>query len=88
VVEYETEAIPISGDKLRGCFKDIGPRLVFAPRLKTMTFKEITERLFGSDPSRYPKTIDEATGMDVNNFYQYTLSNDQICIDTPSELWP
>jgi hypothetical protein len=88
VAVYGTEAIRISGDKLRGCFKDSGPRLVFSPRLKTMSFKEMADSLFGSDPPGYPKAIDEATGMDVSSFYQYALSNDHICIDTPSELWP
>jgi hypothetical protein len=85
---YATEADKLSNGKLRGCFKDVVPELVFSPLLKTMTFKEMADSLFGSDPRGYPISIEEATSIDVDSFYQYATTNEQICIDTPSDLWP
>jgi hypothetical protein len=85
---YASIANRISNDQLRGCFDKIEPELIFDPRIKTMTFYEMADLLFGTNPTVYPKPIDEATKMDVNSFYQFALTNDQICIDTPSELWP
>jgi hypothetical protein len=88
VALYEGIADRINDDQLRGCFDKIEPKLIFAARLKTLPFKEMADLLLGSNPPVYPKRIDEATDMNPGDFYQYAISTEQICIDTPSDLWP
>lgn len=72
-------------DHLTGCIQeDSGTPVLWSPNLK-LTF---IEALGKQNSAQYYKSLEEATDMDLETFYQtYLDPNTDVCIETPGELW-
>jgi hypothetical protein len=57
--------------------------------LEEITYEEAVSRTTSFGPTEYEHSLEEATGMSIDTFYE-TFKNtaEPICLETPAELWP
>jgi hypothetical protein len=88
LLEYGGGDIKDMGNYLQNCIDDRKrPYIYLWSPDDEMTFDEAAKKfLYTEDVS--PISLKEATGMDVDLFYEEFTSNGKVCIQTPKELWP
>ncbi len=87
IVAYWQGSGDVIGDTIHGCI-ETGPSLrLWAPDPSIATIED-TSKLFDPILPGGELTLMQATGMDVEMFYErFKGIDDPVCIDTPTNLW-
>ena len=93
LVEYSTLEPPKEADgKLQNCLigKMDSPFIyLWSPEKQPLSFDEAKRMFLDIKSLPEPKPLLEATGMDVETFYQtFKNSNTDTCLETDKSLWP
>ncbi len=84
---YETNLIKRL-DILQGCFEQTAPQLTVWAETEVVTEKRIQDWTMGIDPSSSLKPLEEATKINIEEFFQsFREENNKECIETPANLW-
>ena len=78
------------GESLRNCLGDSvdSPFMYLWSPDNRMTFTEAKARFLDTENLPEPVSLQEATGMSVEDFYSNIINTGKVCIETPKALWP
>jgi hypothetical protein len=92
LIEYSTgEPLKEIDSKLENCFiKNMDSPFIYlwSPETQDLTFQN-AKKFIDTTNLPEPKTLFEATGMDIKTFYETFKNPDtDVCLETPKNLWP
>ena len=89
LMEYSGGTGSDLGDHLQICLEGMNSPFIYlwAPE-QSMTFEGATRIFLDTENLPEPVSLKDATGMDVDTFYERFMSDGKVCIETPKELWP
>ena len=78
------------GESLRNCLDDSvnSPFMYLWSPDNRLNFTEAKVRFLDTENLPEPVSLQEATGMSVEEFYSNIINTGQVCIETPKVLWP
>ncbi len=91
LLEYSGGDIKNVEDTLQNCFADLDSPFVYiwSAEDEPITSKEAIDKYLILQPMPYPISLEKATGMNVNTFYETFKNPGTVnCLVTPAELWP
>lgn len=91
MMTYGSQGV-IENGKVRSCFPATTfDELALAtwPPHEKITYEEAVSRTTSFWPTEYERSLEEATGMSIDTFYEtFKNSAAPVCLETPTELWP
>lgn len=78
-------------EKLQVCLEGADSPFLFlwSPEKNKMSFQDAKQKFIDTTYLPEPQPLLEATGMDVNTFYETFKNPDtNVCLETPKDLWP
>jgi hypothetical protein len=89
LIEYSGGTTKDLGDRLQICLERIdSPFLYLWSPDESMTFDEATKKFLDTENFPQPVPLLDATGMDIEVFYESIIDSGSVCIETPKDLWP
>lgn len=79
------------GDKVQNCFENLYSPFVYIWSVddEPLTVNQVKDKYFSSESMPYPISLEQATGMSINTFYEtFKKPSSANCLVTPAELWP
>ena len=89
LIEYSGGNIKDLGDRLQNCIEGMNSPFIYlwSPDLN-LTFTEAKKEFLDTENLPQPIPLQDATGIDVNTFYNSIRNSGTVCIETPKEIWP
>lgn len=89
LMEYSGGNMQDLGDRLRNCLEGMNSPFIYlwSPE-RVMTFEEAKKIFLDTENLPQPIALPDATGMDIDAFYDSFMNSGTVCIETPKELWP
>jgi hypothetical protein len=92
LVEFSGGGGQNHGNVIRNCFTGMGmkyPSIYLWSPEKKMSFEEAAKEFLDIKSLPAPRSILDATGMDVQTFYETFVNPDNTtCLETPADIWP
>jgi hypothetical protein len=89
LLEYSGGGLTDMGDTLQNCLQGMNSPFIYLWSTEdTLSFEEATIRFLDTENFPDPISLEEATGMSVNSFFEGFMSDGKVCIETLKELWP
>ena len=87
-MEYSGGDLVDLGEKIQNCLDELTSPFIYlwSPN-RGMGFDEAKVQFLDTENFPQPIPLQEATGMDVNTFYQSIIDFGNVCVETPKELW-
>ena len=83
---YETDA-ELENGHITACFDGVRPEIALGfPSDEVLSNEALNERLFGPDPNSPLLSIDDATGLKIQDLHNNLFAGDS-CLSTEADLW-
>lgn len=88
VITYRIYDAMTQLDQVEGCFNQSDILLWLVSPERNITFSEARQKTSQIDNSQQHLTLQEATGLDIETFYEsFKDSNSNQCLQTPASIW-
>lgn len=89
LMEYSGGNLIEKGNFLENCLEGLNSPFLYlwSPEQK-LTFEEATRMFLDTENFPEPVPLNEATGVDIETFYEGILDSEVFCLQTPKEFWP